>query len=252
MKTFLADFKLGILSYGGAWHLIKEKKMWKYYLLPVLISLLLALGVFVLRLQVHDAIESLLQRTLHYDQWWDWAQWMTGWLIHLSLWILTWYLYYKFQKYILLIVLSPVLAYVSEKTEKALTGADYPFSWGQFFKDIVRGVLLAVRNFTLEMLITLGLFLLGLIPIFAPFTVIIALLVSWYYYGYSLMDYTNERHKLGLTASNRSIQNKKGIAIANGMVFEIIFLVPIIGFVVAPIWSTVAATVAMHDRSLKA
>ena len=48
--------------------------------------------------------------------------------------------------YVVVIVMSPFLAYVSEKTEKILNLNDYPFNLCQFCKDVVRGIALAVRN----------------------------------------------------------------------------------------------------------
>lgn len=225
--------------------------MWGFFLLPVLLSFVLAVGMFLLRVQFHDYLEGLLSNLLNYDQWWEWAQSMTSWLIHISLFLMTWYLYYKLQKYVILIVLSPVLAYISERTERAITGGDYPFNWAQFAKDIVRGILIATRNLFLELGITLLLFLLGLIPVITPFSGLLIFVVGWYYYGYSMLDYTNERRKLDVGQSNSAIKKRKGLAIANGMVFELIFFIPIVGFVVAPILSTVAATIAMQDDQPK-
>jgi CysZ protein len=248
MKKFFTDFKVGIHSYSLAWKLIKEKKMWGYFLLPLCLSLLLSFLIFQLSEEVHNFVDSALNDVIKYDQWWDWAKWLTGWLIQASLFILTWYIYFKIQKYILFIVLSPVLAYLSEKTEQKLTGKTYPFVLKQFIKDVFRGILIAVRNFTIEIALLITLFFLGLIPLLTPFTGILALIIGWYFYGYALMDYTNERQKLNITQSNQSIKNRSGIAVANGMIFELIFIIPILGFVIAPILSTVAATIAMQKQ----
>lgn len=250
MKKFFTDFKLGISSYGSAWRLIKEKKMWGYFLLPFCLSLALSFVMYFLRLEIHEYIDSTLTSLINYDSWWGWAQWLTGWLIQISLFILTWYVYLKVQKYVLFIILSPVLAYLSEKTEQKLTGIYYPFNFKQFIKDIFRGIIIAIRNFTLEISLLIVLFLLGLIPVLAPFTALAALIIGWYFYGYSLMDYTNERQKLNIEQSNQSIKNKRGVAIANGMIFELIFIIPILGFVIAPILGTVAATIAMQNESI--
>ena len=126
MKKFVLDFKFGLSSYGLAWKLIKKKKMWGYFILPLVLSLVLSLVIYVLRSELRDYIESILSSAISYNNWWDWAKWLTGWLIKISLYVLTWYVYFKIQKYILFIVLSPVLAYLSEKTEQKITGKTYP------------------------------------------------------------------------------------------------------------------------------
>ena len=125
MKKFLLDFKLGLSSYGLAWKLIKVNKMWGYFLLPLALSLLLSFVIYQLRSEVHDYIESILISAINYDMWWDWAKWLTGWVIKISLYVVTWFIYFKIQKYILFIVLSPVLAYLSEKTEQKLTNLQF-------------------------------------------------------------------------------------------------------------------------------
>ena len=136
MKRFFTDFKLGITSYGLAWKLIKEKKMWGFFLLPLCLSLALSFFMYHVRLEVHEYIKSIMTTLINYESWWEWAQWLSGWLIQISLFVLTWYVYLKVQKYVLFIVLSPVLAYLSEKTEQKFTGKSYPFKLNQFVKDI--------------------------------------------------------------------------------------------------------------------
>jgi len=248
MRKFFKDFKLGITSYGKAWKLIREKKMWGYFLLPILVSLVLSVSMYYVRLEIQEYIENTLNSLISFNRWWEWAKWLTGWLIQISLFILSWYIYIKVQKYTLLIFLSPLLAYLSEKTEQKLTGKKYPFKFNQFVKDIMRGVLIASRNLIIEISLLIALFLLGLIPVLTPFTTAAAFVIGWYFYGYSLMDYSNERKKLNIRESNLSIKSRSGAAIANGMIFEIIFIIPILGFVIAPIVGTIAATIAMQEE----
>lgn len=248
MNNFFSDFKLGITSYFSAWQLIKNNRMWGYFFYPLCLSLVLSFTFFRLRIEIQDYIEQVLNALINYESWWNWAKWLTSWLIQSSLFVMTWYLYFKIQKYVLLILMSPLLAYLSEKTEEKLTGNTFPFEFIQFLKDINRGVATAIRNLLVELFLLLLLFLAGLIPIFTPFTAAAALLVGWYFYGYAVMDYTNERHKLNINQSQTAIKNKSGLAISNGMVFEIIFFVPILGFIIAPILAVVAATIAMQKN----
>ena len=45
-----------------------------------------------------------------------------------------------------LFVGSPVFAYLSEKTDSILQDKEYPFSFRQLLKDMVRGIQIAIRN----------------------------------------------------------------------------------------------------------
>ena len=43
------------------------------------------------------------------------------------------------------------------------------------------------------------------------------------------------------------IGNHKGLAIGNGLVFYLIHLLPIVGWVLAPAYAVIAATMSMHE-----
>jgi len=158
--------------------------------------------------------------------------------------------------YVVVIVMSPFLAYVSETTEKILNHNDYPFDLGQFCIDVVRGIALAIRNSLMEIVVGFVLFLCTFIPIAGPFLSlgigsILVFLVSAYFYGFSFMDYTNERRKFTVHQSVNWVKSRKGTACGHGCVFALSLYVPIIGpflSAIVAIISTVAATIDMIER----
>ena len=158
--------------------------------------------------------------------------------------------------------MSPVMAIVSERTDEILIGRKVAFNFTQLIKDVWRGVLIALRNMFLEIGIIIILALVNLLVglIFAPFAVIttplfaiITFLVGAYFYGFSTMDYSSERNKLNVRQSIRFIRKYKGIALANGTIFTMWLIVPVlgtyIGTIFAPITCTVGATLAIHERT---
>jgi CysZ protein len=56
------------------------------------------------------------------------------------------FFYFSLFKYIFLIIGSPLFAYLSERTEAIIEGKEFIFSWKQLWKDMIRGIKLAVRN----------------------------------------------------------------------------------------------------------
>ena len=54
--------------------------------------------------------------------------------------------YFSLFKYLILIIGSPVFAYLSEKTEAIMEGLDHSFNWKELRKDTYRGIRLALRN----------------------------------------------------------------------------------------------------------
>jgi CysZ protein len=75
---------------------------------------------------------------------------------------------------------------------------------------------------------------------------VIAFFIECYYYGFSMLDYSAERHKLSPAQSVRFISSKKGLAIGNGMVFYLMHIVPIVGWVLAPAYAVIAATLSLY------
>lgn len=156
------------------------------------------------------------------------------------------FFYFSLFKFLFLIVGSPLFAYLSEKTESILEGRDFPFSLKQLLKDAARGALLALRNTLWQTVYTVSLLLLSLLPLVGWITPVIALFVECYYYGFSMLDYSCERAKLTPAQSIRCIGNHKGLAIGNGAMFYLMHALPIIGWVLAPAYAVVAATLSLY------
>lgn len=146
--------------------------------------------------------------------------------------------------------MSPVFSYLSERTEKIKTGVDYSFSLRQLVKDVLRGVIIAVRNFSIEIILTLLMFILSFIPIIGWFAAIMLFFISAYFYGFSFMDYALERKKLNLRQSVQFMRENKGIVIANGFVFSLCLIIPFCGVSFssfAAVISVVAGTLAISE-----
>jgi CysZ protein len=77
---------------------------------------------------------------------------------------------------------------------------------------------------------------------------IATLLVECYYYGFSMLDYSCERHRLSPSESISFIGKHKGLAIGNGMVFYLMHAIPVLGWILAPAYAVVAATISLYHR----
>jgi CysZ protein len=156
------------------------------------------------------------------------------------------FFYFSWFKYIFLIIGSPVFAYLSEKTATLIEGKEFPFELGQYLKDILRGVGLALRNTLWQTVYTISIFFISLIPVLGWATPVLALFVECYYFGFSMLDYSSERNKLSVAESIDFIAHHKGLAIGNGMVFYLMHGLPLIGWILAPSYAVIAATLSLH------
>ena len=156
--------------------------------------------------------------------------------------------YFSLFKYIWLIFGSPIFAYLSEKTEAILEGKTTPFNFSQLLKDVVRGVRIALRNTLWQSVYLIAFTILSFIPVIGWIVPVFALLVECYYYGFSMLDYSMERQHLNASESIHFIGRRKGLAIANGLMFYLMHLVPVIGWLFAPSYAVIAATLSIYNE----
>lgn len=267
MNNFAKQFQLGVTTWFESWGFIFRNGLAHYFLYPILISILLGMGATALIRQGVRWIMSLVEPNIQYtalpdDTFWhkvlDVLSNIGEYGIAFILWIVGLYAFSKINKYLTLGLMSPVMTVISEKTEHILTGKTYAFDGQQFVRDIVRGVSLAIRNLIVELFLSIivvwgaNLLLTILFPplgvILSPLSVIVSFFIGAYFFGFSTMDYYNERKRLSYFESVQSIRKMKGIALGNGSLFALLFMVPFIGTAISIITCTVSATLAMYKE----
>ncbi len=164
----------------------------------------------------------------------------------IMLWLILMLFYFSLFKYLWLIIGSPIFAYLSEKTAMILEGKDYPFNFRQLLTDIVRGIRIALRNTLWQTVYTFSILIVSLIPVIGWVTPVFALLIECYYYGFSMLDYSCERNRLNVSQSIFFIGSRRGLAIGNGLLFYLMHLLPVAGWILAPAYSVIAATLSMY------
>ncbi len=256
------NFGTGFSAYGKAIELLFTKGLIWYMIFPILLNLIFLvlgwLGIGSLTDYVENWLKGLMQ--IEDDSFYG-AEYLAVASTYIAsiasgvVWVLMKFVFFfvfaYFGGYIVVICLSPVFAMLSEKTEEILTGNKYKFNGDQMMRDVVRGILLAFRNLFIEIFYMVIIFFLGL---FIPFIggivgSILLFFISSYFYGFSFIDYNNERRRMKLKDSVKFVRANKGMAIANGMVFSFFLLIPFCGTTLAgfvAIISVIAATVATH------
>jgi CysZ protein len=246
----LKEIIIAIQSYFDAHNFIQKHKLWKWILIPGIIYMLLfSIGMYYFWISTGNAVNWLSERTglipwlqKQRNEFLSFLFLMIGIMLRL---VLTFF-YFSLFKYVFLIIGSPVFAYLSEKTASIIEGKDFPFSFSQLMKDAWRGSKLALRNTVWQMVYLFALFLLSFVPLVGWITPLIALFIECYYYGFSMMDYSCERNKMSPSQSIDFIGRHRGLAIGNGLIFYMMHGLIIIGWIVAPAYAVVAATLSLH------
>jgi len=246
------DLILGFSTFFEAIGFIKKHKLWYFYLFPIIVSITLFWLSGEFKDLLIEKLELLINESLGLNRLVEsggvWDKIVSG-FIYVLVTFSTFFLWYKINRYVVLILLSPLFSILSEKTEKILTGKDYPFTMKQLSKDVIRGVLLALKNIIFELGIMLACFLMAWgFPPAAIVTVPLVSIAAWYYMGFSFLDYNYERRKLGVRSSSKEVWRRKGVAIGNGFLFTMLSYIPILGVVFGAIWAVVGASLAVNKK----
>ena len=229
----------GIKAYLGAFSLISKLKLWKYFVIPMIISFVTALLIGVSAYGLSDNIGSFISKA-----WiWDWGKdtfttisSFIGGLIIIVIGLILF-------KHIIMALSAPFMSPVSEKIETHLTGiTNHNHRNTSFSQQLLRGIRINGRNLIMELFLTIPLLLLKFIPFVNLFSTMLLFLLQAYYAGFGNMDYTLERH-FKYKESLQFVRKHRGLAIGNGIVFILFLLIPVVGVILVLPLSVTAATI---------
>ena len=217
MILFFKSFFFGLRAYIKAVKFIVANKLYWYLVIPAILMLIIyKIGAVIKHRHVTTSSENMNEIV--------WS--MIYVLIEISIAVLL----MKFAKYLVVVILSPLISHLSMKTENILTGNTYPFSFKQLINDIKRAMRIVVRNVMWEYFFFLIIFVVSMLgwenPKSAPIFYL-TFLIGFFYYGFAFIDYINERRRLDINQSIIFIRKNRGLAVAIGCVYSILILVPV-------------------------
>jgi len=251
----LKEIIIAFQAFAQAHRFILRHKLWKWIIIPGIIYLILfLLGFYGFWKSSNFAIEWALQKS-HVKSWLESAHdGFLFWLFIVGQIILRLVLllfYFSLFKYIFLIIGSPVFSYLSEKTESIIEQKEYPFNLKKLLEDIGRAVKIALRNMLWQSVYVITIIFLSFIPVAGWIAPLIALFVECYYLGFSMLDYSCERDRMSAQESIEFIGRHKGLAIGNGIGFYLMHLLPVVGWLFAPSYAVIAATLSLIQAKKK-
>lgn len=241
----LKEIVIAFQSFGEANVFIRQHKMLKWIIIPGIIYTLLFIVAMILFARSANEAVSWLSMQLRIEPWLQQERnpflafifVMMGIMLRLVLFLF----YFSLFKYLILIIGSPLFAYLSEKTEAIIENREYKFNLKQILPDAKRGIRLALRNAALQTLYMIGLIFLSLIPVVGWITPLIAIIVECYYYGFSMLDYGLARNDFTLQKSIFYSGRHKGLSLGNGIVFYLLHVM----IIFAPALAIVASSLSV-------
>lgn len=243
----LRGLSASMQDYTDAYRSMSRHGLWKYAIIPGLLSILVAGFVLAWGLSTVDDIATWTMGIYPFE--WG-SEVVTGILEWFSGALMIIIGLFAFR-YIVMIVASPFMGTLSEKVEAIMTGRPAEkVPPGQMMKDIVRGIRIALRNIIREILITILLTVAGfVIPVIGSVvSTALIFVVQAYFAGFGNIDYTLERKKYRIKDSVAFVNTNRGMAIGNGAGWLVLMLIPVLGWFLAPVLGTVAATKSTVEK----
>lgn len=259
MSAFSGFFK-GVDYFFKGLSFLFSKGLWYYMLYPVLLWVAIFTGTLFLFGGLVENITHWLEGYL--------SSWFTGkmlfnvkldflvsalsFITNLLLRLALWFIGGTLVKYITLILLSPMLSRLSEVMESRVSGRKFNITSAQFLKDIGRGITITLRNMFFEYLFIFAGFI---ICFFFPPAVLVVtpvlFFISSYYYGFTMMDYSCERHRMSIAEGTAFIKKHKALICGIGCCLLLIFKLPtiigdLIALTIGPAAACIGATLAFH------
>lgn len=143
----------------------------------------------------------------------------------------------------LLTLLSPFNVALGERLDEELTGNSYSFTISRFVKDFFRMILVVSLALFLEFSFFFLYWILSWILPFGFLDVYVYQLITAFFIGFSFYDFALERYHKSVGSSLYYAFEKPLSMILTGLLFLLLFQIPIIGVPIAVVLSVMISTV---------
>lgn len=240
----IKGFVIGFRAYFEAYQILSRLRLWKYFAIPVVLSVIIFLIIGILSYFLSEDIGNYIAN-FWFSTFWPWDHGKNT--IHnisnfLGALIVIVVGFIAF-KHLIMALSAPFIGPISNIIEEDLTRMVSQRENSSSLQLLSRGLRIALRNFIRELLLTLPILCFGLIPVIGLLSPILLFLLQSYFAGFGNMDPTLERH-LSYKESILFVKKNKGLAIGNGVVFVLFLFIPFFGVLLVLPFSVTAATIA--------
>lgn len=245
--SILLNFLKGLLFYYDANRFIFKHKLWHFLIFPGVIGIFYMLSLFLVGIVYFHDLSIYINNYIAPD-------FLQGEFMVIAslvfLWASAFFIGYVSYQQIILIFFSPILGHISNVIQKIETEEPRAkFSFIIAFKDFFRSIALNFGNIIRMVFFTLIAcmsFFIPIIGLILPPALII--LILSYYGGAGLIDFSLDKKEFSIKSSSKFNRRNRAMTTGVGFGFCAILLVPFIGWMAAPGYGTVAATLAAIDK----
>ncbi|MBN6711265.1 sulfate transporter CysZ [Haemophilus haemoglobinophilus] len=226
-----SELKQGFHYFIIGWHLITQKGLRRFVIMPILLNILLLSGLLWL---FTSRFSTWLESMLTFIP--DWLSWISSILLILAVLMLLCIFYFMFTT-LSGFIAAPFNALLAEKVEKMLTGESLvEGSAVDFLKDIPRMLKRELQKLTYSLPKIIGLFLLGFIPVIGQSIIpVLAFLFTVWMIAIQYCDYPFDNHKVSFQSMKNELAQKRTLTLTFGALVTLCTFVPLINLVIIPV-----------------
>jgi len=257
----MKGFFQAIGAYFRAFGVLSKHNLWSYAILPGLVSMGIGFVIFsLLGYLGGDLLDAFFKWLCGiYPPSWPLhdgicqaTEWLAGsWLGEILAWIISFLINLFMFRYIVMIVVGPFMGGLSEKVELKEKGVPTdPMTFKENVSSLVRALRVVLRLISREIFWVLVISLAGLLlpGIGSLVSAGLIFVVQAYYAGFGNVDPTLDRKRMSIKESVSYARENRGWITGNGIPFLLIILIPFLGWFMAPVLATTAATLTYADR----
>ncbi|MCW9732580.1 sulfate transporter CysZ [Avibacterium sp. 20-15] len=213
------------------WHLITQKGLRRFVIMPVLLNILLLSGLFWLFI---SNIGGLIDELMSYVP--DWLAWLSGILLALSIFMILTLFYFAFTM-LSGFIAAPFNGLLAEKVEQRLTGENLiEMSTIDFLKDIPRMLGREWQKLWYSLPKIIALFLLSFIPVLGQSVVpVLTFLFTAWMMAIQYCDYPFDNHKIPFRIMRNELGETRTLSLTFGSLVTFCTFVPVINLVIIPV-----------------
>lgn len=259
-RAFVPGFFQGLTTYFRVMPTLFKYKLWPLQFIPAFLSLFLSTGMVTLfwffakyLSEWVDTKVDLIPLASAGEWYSDLLPWveLDG-FITSSMGVMTFLLlcigFIFMHKHVILVLLSPFLGKLAEATYQRVMD-DTATSPLTVFQSFQRGVRINLGNIIKEVSLNIIFFACNLIPGFGNVIAGSGIFFNQSrFMGYGLMDSTLEHKGLSVKESLRFVSRHSGHSTGVGAGYILLMMIPLIGWMFAPTFGTVAGTLVAIDE----
>ncbi|HED4470206.1 TPA: sulfate transporter CysZ [Pasteurella multocida] len=226
-----AELKQGFHYFMMGWHLITQKGLRRFVIMPILLNIVLLSGLFWLFITQIEKMIGMLMLSIP-----DWLSWLSSILLIFAILMILVLFYFVFTT-LSGFIAAPFNGLLAEKVEKMLTGENLvEGSVWDFMKDIPRMLGREWQKLVYSLPKLILLFLLGFVPVLGQsvIPIIVTLFTAWMM-AIQYCDYPFDNHKVPFFVMKAELAEKRGLSLSFGGLVMLCTFIPLVNLVVIPV-----------------